>query len=199
VAESTADERRNEILRASRRIFTEKGYVKALTKEIAAAAGISESSLFSIFGSKEEIFVAAMFDPLDDLVLEMLDISAVVPAREARDRQRAYVRANERMLQVMSEVVFLIGIAMFSDRLLGQRYFDERLGPLFRRWLEATEQTLRNEAGVDIPPRLLLMSVFGSHFGLSLDAAMRGVEIDNPHCARWLAKTYWSGIGSLAR
>lgn len=189
-----ADERRDEILKASRRIFTERGYVKALTKEIAAEAGVSESSLFSIFESKEEIFVAAIFDPLDELVLEMLEISAVVPAQDDRNRQRAYVRANEHMLQVMSEVVFLLGIAMFSDMRIGQRYFNERLGPLFRRWLDATEQTLEGEPGVDVSPRLLLMSVFGSHFGISLDAAMRGEELDVPRCARWLAATSYSGV-----
>jgi len=197
---SAAEERRDEILRASRRIFTERGYVKALTKEIAAEAGVSESSLFSIFESKEEIFVAAIFDPLDDLVLEMLEISAVVPASGDRSgRRRAYVRANEHMLEVMFEVVFLLGIAMFSDMRLGQRYFNERLGPLFRRWLEATEHTLEGEPGVDVSPRLLLMSVFGSHFGISLDAAMTGKALDIPSCARWLATTSYSGIRSGGR
>jgi AcrR family transcriptional regulator len=48
-----------EVLRIARNIFREQGHT-ATTREIAQAAGISEAILYQRFGSKDELFFAAM-------------------------------------------------------------------------------------------------------------------------------------------
>jgi AcrR family transcriptional regulator len=48
-----------EVLRIARNIFREQGHT-ATTREIAQAAGISEGVLYQRFGSKDELFFAAM-------------------------------------------------------------------------------------------------------------------------------------------
>jgi AcrR family transcriptional regulator len=48
-----------EVLRIARNIFREQGHT-ATTREIAQAAGISEAVLYQRFGSKDELFFAAM-------------------------------------------------------------------------------------------------------------------------------------------
>ncbi len=51
--------RDEDLLEAARAVFLEKG-VRATTSEVAARAGVSEGILFKRFGSKEELFRAAM-------------------------------------------------------------------------------------------------------------------------------------------
>ena len=58
-ARLTADERRQSILDAATVVFGERGYYGATTDAIAAAAGISQAYVVRMFGSKEELFIAA--------------------------------------------------------------------------------------------------------------------------------------------
>src|SRR5262245_46650519 len=56
----------DEVLRIARNIFREQGHT-ATTREIAQAAGISEAILYQRFGSKDELFFAAMHPQGPDL------------------------------------------------------------------------------------------------------------------------------------
>ena len=55
---STADERREEILRAAEHVFAARGLHGTPTMEIAKAAGISQAYLFRLFPTKGELFIA---------------------------------------------------------------------------------------------------------------------------------------------
>ena len=56
----------DEVLRIARNIFRQEGHT-ATTREIAQAAGISEAILYQRFGSKNELFFAAMHPRGPDL------------------------------------------------------------------------------------------------------------------------------------
>src|SRR5437870_11472070 len=56
----TAEERREEILRAALAEFAERGLHGASTEEIAKRAGISQPYVFRLFGSKKDLFKAAV-------------------------------------------------------------------------------------------------------------------------------------------
>ena len=56
------------ILVAARELFQVKGYVATTTKEIAARAGVAEALLFTNFGSKAQLFEAAITGPFDTFV-----------------------------------------------------------------------------------------------------------------------------------
>src|SRR5262245_11624134 len=55
-----------EVLRIARKIFRQQGHT-ATTREIAQAAGISEAILYQRFGSKDQLFFAAMHPQGPDL------------------------------------------------------------------------------------------------------------------------------------
>src|SRR6185436_10078115 len=52
------DERRAAILHAARKVFAEKGFDGTTTRELAAAAGVSEALLYKHFPSKESLYAA---------------------------------------------------------------------------------------------------------------------------------------------
>ena len=186
-------ERRERIAAGARRVFTRQGYVRTRIKDIVAETGFSEAIVFAHFDSKEAIFNAAVIDPLDRHVADMADQMDRISTADHRTRQRAFARANERMLTLMNEVVELLGVALFSDLELGRRYFNERLTPLFERWIAATGQALDGWSGPEATPRLVLTTTFGMHFGHSLDAAMRGEPIDVPAVAAAISRRLYDG------
>ncbi len=53
---SQKDKTRDKLLEATLQLISEKGYLGATTREIAAKAGVSELTLFRKFGKKEKLF-----------------------------------------------------------------------------------------------------------------------------------------------
>jgi AcrR family transcriptional regulator len=64
----TADERREAVLKAAMTAFAHRGLYGTSTDEIAAAAGISQPYLFRLFGTKKELFLAAVDRCMDSTV-----------------------------------------------------------------------------------------------------------------------------------
>jgi AcrR family transcriptional regulator len=52
--------KRAEILRAALEVIARQGYRKTSTRELAAAAGLSEAGMLHYFGSKEQLFEAVL-------------------------------------------------------------------------------------------------------------------------------------------
>jgi len=70
---SSTDER---LLQATLKLISEKGYLRATTKDIAREAGVTEVTLFRHFGSKERLFEEVInkytfLPPLRDLLSEI--------------------------------------------------------------------------------------------------------------------------------
>ena len=55
-----ADDTRQRILLAAAQVFSEKGYARATTRALAAAAGVNEVTLFRHFGNKQNLFAAVI-------------------------------------------------------------------------------------------------------------------------------------------
>jgi AcrR family transcriptional regulator len=56
----TADERRDEIIAAAYREFADTGYAGTSTETIARRVGLSQPYLFRLFGTKRDLFLAAV-------------------------------------------------------------------------------------------------------------------------------------------
>jgi len=71
---SGMDETRQRMLDAAAQVFAEKGYARATTRELAAAAEVNEVTLFRHFGSKEKLFNAVLEQYGGPSVSEALEI-----------------------------------------------------------------------------------------------------------------------------
>jgi AcrR family transcriptional regulator len=56
----TADERRSEVVAAATREFAARGFAGTSTQAIADRAGVSQPYLFQLFGTKKDLFLAAV-------------------------------------------------------------------------------------------------------------------------------------------
>ncbi len=66
--EKERERRVKAIIRAALEVFSEKGYERATTDEIADYAGLSKGLLYFYFGSKEEIFISLLVDTMNSLI-----------------------------------------------------------------------------------------------------------------------------------
>ncbi|MEP6852450.1 MAG: TetR family transcriptional regulator [bacterium] len=84
---------REEIREAARQLFAERGYHATTVRAIAARAGVNPALVHHHYGSKEQVFAAALalpFNPVDVL----RDVIATGPRDEVADRLvRFFVRA----------------------------------------------------------------------------------------------------------
>jgi AcrR family transcriptional regulator len=70
---STADERREDVLRTAMKVVGPRGLYGTSTMDVAAAAGISQAYLFRLFPTKTELFVAVLkrsFQRIQDAMAE---------------------------------------------------------------------------------------------------------------------------------
>jgi AcrR family transcriptional regulator len=70
-ARKSAEERREEILQAAMIEFAEKGLYGTSTDDIARRVGVSQPYLFRLFGTKKELFIAAVERCFEDTLAMM--------------------------------------------------------------------------------------------------------------------------------
>ena len=68
------DDRRRAILDAACEMFREVGFERASMAAISARLGGSKTTLYSYFESKEDLFIAAMLDAMEDQGQQALDL-----------------------------------------------------------------------------------------------------------------------------
>jgi TetR/AcrR family transcriptional regulator len=65
-----AEERRSQLLKIAKRLFSECGFENTTTKAIAAAAGVTEAIIFRHFASKEELYANILDRKADEIGIE---------------------------------------------------------------------------------------------------------------------------------
>lgn len=144
----------DDLLTAARACFVERG-ISASTKEIARRAGVSEGLLFLRYGSKADLFFAAMVPPTDGALRERL--------QAARQDPGDFLALGLSMLDYFrgaADVLLpLIAHPDFRFESFAQRHPDSTLSSLRREAMAYFTQV----RAVDPPASalLLLSSLFG--------------------------------------
>ena len=101
---------KEQLLKATLKLISEKGYLGATTREIAQEAGVTELTLFRHFGSKERLFEALLnsytFLPmLRDLLPELTELSSEDALRLLATRFLLSLKERKSMVKILySEV-----------------------------------------------------------------------------------------------
>ena len=106
------ERRQQEILDAAARIFAERGYRDATTKEIAAAVDIAEGTLYHYYHSKHEILVAILQEIAKDVQQIM--------------RQAEHLESRQDIVDLAADAYrVLISRVAFSRTLFVEAWLDD--------------------------------------------------------------------------
>lgn len=198
----TADARREQIIRSARAVFARSGFAGARTRDLAAEAGITEALLYQHFGSKEALFEAAVAEPLEHAVAQLIDISGSPPeefdvtGEEMYKRTRAFMRD---LLTVMDDIAPLLGVMLCGDVDVASSYYRERIEPSLNAVRDVIETNLESWNHRDFDPELTAKLVFGTAWFLSLSDRLAGHTRDHDEAADRLASMILLGLGAEQR
>lgn len=128
----TADERREQILRAALTLFADGGYAGTTTDQVAREAGVSQPYVVRLFGGKQQLF-AELYSRASRRVVDAL--AAVAPGPEAAQQMgAAYIGllADRDLLRLLMH-----GFAAGSEPEIG-RLARWTLSEAFRLFMERT-------------------------------------------------------------
>jgi len=177
----TASARRSSILDAARRAFTETGDMNGTTiRHIAERGGISEGVIYRHFESKDQLFYEAVVEPLRDAVDELVAASEVVDKDQPLTPERQLETMNglyRQLISTLIDVLPLLGLVLFGDPKVAQRFYREHLSVAMDRLAEAWKQVEGRYGyeveGLDISARavmgIALILALESHHNRKLD------------------------------
>jgi AcrR family transcriptional regulator len=192
-----AEERRQQIIDAARDVFVRYGLAGARTRQIADIVGVNEALLYHYFDSKEEVFEAAVLEPLQKMMSDMFAVARRIPTEPIPDRVEEVRLGVLHMARTMKEIVPLLGMVLFSDQEVGKRFYRERLYPLLFETYEVGSGATAGWAQHPLSPSAMT-AVFGMLFAVAMDQCFREVEVDEEQLAQELADLILDGL-SVAR
>ena len=146
-------EARNQIMRASLKLFYTKGYEDTTTRDIIREAGILNGSLYNRFRSKDSILSSIVSDALAD-VLE--------------GSEKLFARENDMVKSLALPMAVQLYIASRSPNLAGMIYHAslsweavDGMVDMYRGWLKAVWPDLFHGHVDDQSFRMMLLSVIG--------------------------------------
>ena len=170
----TAEARRSSILSAARRAFTETGDMNGTTiRHIAERGGISEGVIYRHFESKDQLFFEAVVEPLrgavDDLVAatEIVDREGPLSAERQREKLRGLYR---QLISTLVEVLPLLGLVLFGDPKVAQRFYREHFAVAMDRLADAW-RTVERRYGYEFEsPDIAARAVMGNALLLAIES-----------------------------
>jgi AcrR family transcriptional regulator len=97
--EQVREERRQQILEAALKVFSQKGFHSANVSDVAAQAGVSQGTIYWYFDSKDDLFEAALLS-----VFEQFGADTMLPLAQ-------YTTAREKLLSLADSMVSFAEIA----------------------------------------------------------------------------------------
>src|SRR5690242_16699635 len=94
-----AEDRREQIIEVAVRLFSQKGFRGATTKEIAAAAGVNEAIIFRHFATKSDLYAAIIDRKANSAGIKAL-WSALAGAMEQRDDRQVFETLAFHLLEL---------------------------------------------------------------------------------------------------
>jgi AcrR family transcriptional regulator len=125
-----AEARRTQILMGAAQVFSEKGFHKATTKEIAKAAGVSEGTIYNYFTTKRDLLVAMV----DLLAIQSLkDLIPADPSGDPRELFTAIMRNRYQLAAERGHLIIPILAEIFTDAEMREALYQQIVIPLAAR------------------------------------------------------------------
>lgn len=189
--------RRRHLLEAARETFLRHGRDGARTRQIAETAGVPEALLYHYFGSKEELFEAAILEPLQTMVEQLEGLLVEAFADDSLSPEET-VRAGLRsLLGAMREVLPSLGMVLHSNESYGRQFYLDHFEPLMVRSQAIASQYLARLTDQPLDP-IFATAIYGSGMNFALDSWLRGEDIDLDDLAdRFTRLVLYGAVGAV--
>lgn len=189
-----SQQRVKDILQAGRDVFSEKGYERATTAEIAQRLGVSEATVFSYFRGKRELCARVIADWYDEIIAA---IETGLPRDGSARQQFAFiVRTHLRLMLVhgtgMCSLVLSEGRAKHHELSAELTALQRRYTAPLMRVLAQAQQT--GQIRADLPLRLMRSMVFGPMEHVLWDATLAHRSPDIDVTADRLVDILWTAL-----
>lgn len=202
-ARMAGGERRLQILRVAMRLFSQHGFRGTTTKEIAAAAGVSEAMVFRHFATKEELY-SAILDHKACLHDEMDPLQKVAQAIERKDDRAVFEGiALEALNHHEDDPEFqrLLLHSALEQHELAHMFWEKFVRRVYRSLGNYIRERQREGAILDVEPALVVRAFIGMVMHHSLnnnlwDRKRSLLKISNQAAAREFAKILLHGVAA---
>ncbi|MEV4239052.1 TetR/AcrR family transcriptional regulator [Nocardia sp. NPDC049737] len=140
----TATERSAEVLRAAITAFAESGYAATKTDEIARLAGVSQPYVIRLFGTKQQLFLAAANQVCDriEVIFRAAAAEGITPDSTQDEKMRALGQGYKTFLNERELLLVLLhAFAAASDPAIGPNV-RERFGGIYSVIQELTDASI---------------------------------------------------------
>ncbi|HEX6390766.1 MAG TPA: helix-turn-helix domain-containing protein [Solirubrobacteraceae bacterium] len=197
-------ESRAAIVDAARTLFSQRSYDDVTTKQIAAAAGLTEMTLFRHFPTKAALFEKAAIEPIHEFLRTWVATWRELPPG-ARDTPEEGIRFFEELMAILARERRMLGSLIATVASGGPERLSEDGYQMMSRLLDDLEGVFAEESALrgygdnpHIAPRLIMAMALGI-------AAQRewlfatGNDPSDDELVRELARfTVWGLTGSPA-
>jgi AcrR family transcriptional regulator len=159
-------------------------------RTIAAAAGVTEPTLYRHFASRDELFQVAVEQHLTGLLDAAAARAEEHAAEEHRDTAELIHTLSSVYLQVMSDIAPLAAVALYEDGTRGRAFYQSVVRPRLRTIAAAL---YRATTGGPLPAdmeNVVAVALFGVPFGVALDGMLRGRAVDLEAMSERIARLY---------
>jgi len=198
------DLRREQILRTAVDLFSRKGFAGTTTKEIARAAGVSESMVFRHFAKKTDIYDAILSDREchPGMRFPWEEDAELIDAINRKDDKAVFYRlALNALNKQQSDVPFmrLMFYSALEDHGLAERFFSESSVKIDGFIGGDIEERQRDGAFREIDPRTAVRAFTGMliHHSTNIilfDKGRNLLDITNEEAARNFSEILLNGI-----
>ncbi len=185
-------ERRAQILAAAREEFLRTGPDGARISDIADRAGINVALLYRHFESKEQLFDAAIVEPLIERLGQLVDevTAQVTDPDDIEELTRVFYRA---LLAIFLDTIEVLGVVLFSDRAAGHVFYQKTIVPFLDNLVEVVRISA-DRAPQKLSPEITVPVCVGMCWGIALDGHFRDSSIDFDVAAAAIASITRHGL-----
>ncbi|MCG3212242.1 MAG: HTH-type transcriptional regulator BetI [Anaerolineae bacterium] len=157
--EQMAEARRTQILMGAAQVFSEKGFHKATTKEVAKAAGVSEGTIYNYFSTKRDLLVAMV----DQLGMNSLkNIFEDSPPQDPRQLLKAIIIDRMHLAAERGPMMAPLLAEIFNDVELRELLYDQVVIPASRHVEQYVRQQIDSGRFRQIDPVIVTRALMGT-------------------------------------
>ena len=171
--------RRDQILDAATRVFAQKGFSRATTREVAREAGVSEGTIYNYFEDKDALLMAIL-DVLNETERRAEDFEEGL-ATDFEGFVEEYLRRRMTLIWQNREVFRVVLPEMLVNAGLRERYLREVVEPTTKIAEENFRSRIRQGKARAVDAPLAMRAVTGAVIGLLVLGLLGDEEVGS----RW--------------